>query len=74
MRKKETLLKEIMAWPVSERANLIDVLLKSLDKPDEKIDRLWKRESENRIDAYEAEKIPSVSVEEVIAKYKTKTE
>ena len=70
MNKKDELLKEALALTSQERAEVIDRLVKSLDEPDEAIDKLWKQEAESRIDAYEQGKIASVSVEEAILKYK----
>jgi putative addiction module component (TIGR02574 family) len=70
MEKKENLLKELLALTPNEKADIIDKVLKSLDEPDEKIDTLWKEESEKRIDAYENGDIPSVSVNDTFSKYK----
>ena len=36
-----------------EKAHLVDELLSSLDKPDEAIDALWRKEVEDRITAYQ---------------------
>ena len=64
------ILKETLALPPLERAELAGRLLSSLDIPDEKIDKMWEKEVEERIDAYEAGKIKAVSLEDVLAKYK----
>jgi putative addiction module component (TIGR02574 family) len=53
-----------------EQAELVDKLLDHLDTPDKTIDDLWKKESENRIDAYDLGKIKAVSLNDIIAKYK----
>lgn len=65
----DQILKEALELPPIERANLIDKLLISLDQPDEAIDEIWRREVQDRIAAYEAGKITTVSVKEVLAKY-----
>ena len=70
MNKKNELLKELLVLSPQEKASIIDELLKSLDKPDAEIDKLWKQESEARIDAYEKGQLKSVSIEEVFSKYK----
>lgn len=70
METKENLLKELLALTPSEKAEIIDKVLKSLDEPDEKIDTLWKQESEKRIDAYDNGDISSVSVNDTFSKYK----
>jgi len=49
---------------------MIDRLIKSLDQPDKTIDKLWMRETENRIDACEKGKLTSVTVEEAFSKYR----
>jgi putative addiction module component (TIGR02574 family) len=63
-------LKETMTLAPSQKAELIDILISSLDEPDKHIDKLWAKEAESRIDAYERGKIKVVSLEEVLAKYK----
>ncbi len=63
-------LKEALELPSVERATLVDQLLSSLDKPDEHIDALWRKEVENRINAYHSGKIKSVTLEEVLSKYR----
>jgi len=70
MTKKEKLLKEALVLPVQEKSELIEQLIKSLDKPDPEIDELWKKEAESRIDAYDEGKLTSVTVQEAISKYK----
>ncbi|MCI0781551.1 MAG: addiction module protein [Chloroflexi bacterium] len=53
-----------------EIALLIDQLLASLDKPDDAVDALWRREIEDRVKAYQAGHIGSVALEQVLAKYR----
>jgi len=53
-----------------EKARLVDELLSSLDQPDEEIDALWRKEVEERIKAYQAGRLHSVSLAEVLAKYR----
>ena len=54
----------------AERAALIDKLLVSLDKSDHEIEKQWAKEAEDRIDAYDKGKIKSISLEEVLKKYR----
>ncbi len=65
----ELILKEALQLPPIERANVVDRLLASLDQPDKIIDEIWRKEIEHRIAAYEAGKVQTVSVEEVLGKY-----
>ena len=53
-----------------EKAHLVDELLSSLDKPDEAIDALWRKEVEDRITAYNTGHLRAVSLEQVLAKYR----
>ena len=53
-----------------EKAELVDTLLSSLDKPDDSLDQLWANEAESRIDAYKKDKLKSISLSDVLAKYK----
>jgi len=64
------ILEEALTLRPAEKAELIDKLLYSLDKPDQEIDDLWAKEAESRIDAYEQGKIKAVTLEEVLKKYK----
>jgi putative addiction module component (TIGR02574 family) len=52
-----------------DRAALVEKLLASLDQPDSAIDKLWAKEAEDRIDAYEAGEMEAISAEEVFKKY-----
>ena len=70
MNKKDEILKDLLVLSPQEKALIIDELLKSLDEPDAEIDKLWKQESEARIDAYEKGQLKSVSAAEVFSKYK----
>jgi putative addiction module component (TIGR02574 family) len=64
------ILKEALELPSKERANLVDYLLSSLDQPDEEIDNFWRREVEDRINAYRAGKMRSLTLDEVLSKYR----
>ena len=64
------ILKEALTLKPSEKAQLIDKLISSLDKSDKEIDELWAREAEDRIDAYDQGKIKAISLEKVLQKYR----
>ena len=57
-------LKEALTLKPAQKAELIDKLLSSLDKPDKIIDEMWAKEAESRIDAYEKGKIRDVTLKE----------
>jgi len=60
-----------LSLPPADKALVVDKLLSSLDQPDEAIDALWRKEVEDRIKAYNDGKLKSVSLEEVLAKYRS---
>ena len=67
---REILFKEALTLRPSEKAQLIDKLLSSLDKPDKEIDELWVKEAEERIDAYDQGRIKAVALEKILKKYR----
>jgi putative addiction module component (TIGR02574 family) len=66
----KNILKKALNLKPSEKAELVDKLLASLDKPDKEMDKLWAKEAEARIDAYERGEIKAVTLQEVLEKYK----
>ena len=56
----EKVLAEALALPPTERAALVEELLSSFDFPArQKIDALWAKEAEDRIEAYERGELPA---------------
>ncbi|MDY6969847.1 MAG: addiction module protein [Spirochaetota bacterium] len=70
MNTTDNVFKEALKLKPTKKAELIDKLIYSLDKSDKEIDKLWAKEVENRIDAYEQGKIKAISLKEVLQKYK----
>ena len=64
------ILEHVLLLKPVEKAELIDQLLSSIDKPDREIDQLWAKEAECRINAYERGQIKAVSLEKVLEKYR----
>jgi putative addiction module component (TIGR02574 family) len=62
-------MKEALTLKPAQKAELIDKLLFSLDKPVKEIDEFWAKEAESRIDAYEKGKIKAVTLDQVLKKY-----
>jgi len=56
----------------SERLELVDDILASIDEPDPNIDRLWAKEAEDRLAAYHRGEIKAIPLEQVLAKYRGK--
>ena len=70
MASTDNVFKEALTLKPSQKAQLIDKLLSSLDKSDREIDEMWAREAEDRIDAYDLGKIKALSLEKVLKKYR----
>ncbi|RPA66633.1 addiction module protein [Cyclobacteriaceae bacterium YHN15] len=70
MENKEKVLKDLLKLTPLEKANIIDVLLKSLDEPDAAMDKLWVEEVEKRIDGFEKGELKSISMDEFFDKRK----
>ena len=69
----EKILTEALELPQTERAELVDQLLSSFELPSrKKIDDLWTKEAEDRIDAYERGEIISTSAKNVFDKISRK--
>ncbi len=66
----QQILQEVLTLPLKDRATLVNDILASLDRPDEQIDRLWRKEIDDRVAAYRAGNIRAISLEEVLSKYR----
>ena len=66
----DNVFKEALTLSPSEKAQLIDKLISTLDKSDKEIDELWTKEVEDRIDAYDKGQLKVVSLEKVLQKYR----
>ena len=66
----DKVLKDALTLKPTEKAELIDKLISSLDKPDAELDAAWAREAESRIEAYELGEIKAVALEKVLERYK----
>lgn len=50
----------------SERFDLVGQVLRSLDKPDPEIDRIWIAEAGRRLAAHRAGKVPGIPAEDIL--------
>ncbi|MDP2834520.1 MAG: addiction module protein [Pseudomonadota bacterium] len=58
------IIEQALKLKASERSLLIDLLHRSLDKPDPEIDRVWREEAMRRVTAYDEGRLECVSMEE----------
>lgn len=54
----------------AERLKLIEILSRSLNNPDEKNEKIWEVESEKRYRALEEGRVKSITLKEIIERYK----
>ncbi len=59
------ILQEVLRLPASDRFEIADQIMKSLDKPDPEIDRLWGEEAVRRLAALDAGRSKTYSLDEV---------
>jgi hypothetical protein len=53
----------------AERFALVDEILRSLDKPDPEIDRLWIEEAERRLAAHRHKDVPGIPARDVLGDF-----
>jgi putative addiction module component (TIGR02574 family) len=70
MASSKEILKGALNLTPAQKAELIDKLLSSLDKPDRELDELWAKEADDRLEAYDKGKLRAVSISEIIEKYR----
>jgi putative addiction module component (TIGR02574 family) len=65
----EQILEQVLALPAQDRAEIVERLLASFQvPPDPDLDKLWAREAEDRLDAYDRGELGAVPAEEVFAR------
>ena len=67
-----TILNQALELTASERSDVAEKLLSSLVTPDSRIDSVWAKEADARIEAFERGEIGSTSAEEVFEKYRNR--
>lgn len=70
MAASKELLEEILSLSADEKAELVDQLIVSLDNPNKELDELWAQEAESRLDAHDKGALKTVSLENILEKYK----
>ena len=66
----KSILTEALHLRPAERLQLIELLTKSLNKPDEKIGKIWAEESEKRYKALKAGKVKTIPLSKIVWQYK----
>ena len=63
----KTIISQSLTLKPAEKSLVIEALLKSLDVPDPKIEKIWANEAEKRLKAYKAGKIKTISFEDMFS-------
>jgi len=66
----EGLYKESLKLRPAERLQLMEMIAKNLDQPNEVIDQSWANEAEKRYYAMKKKDVKTISLNEIIARYK----
>lgn len=66
----KSIFKDALELRPAERLQLIEMLSRSLNKPDENIEKIWAEESEKRYKALEEGKVKTFTINEIIERYK----
>ena len=67
--KTEEIIEQAIKLKPSERFDLVEQILHSLDHPNPEIDRIWQEEAEKRLAAYRAGKIKGIPAEDIFGEF-----
>jgi len=65
--KPRELIAEALSLPVEERAIVVDFILRSLNSPEDDIDRQWIAEAERRLDEVRTGRVKAIPGDQVFA-------
>ena len=66
----ESILNEALNLRPAERLQLVELLTRSLSKPDERIEQIWAEEVEKRYQALKEGKVKTIPFNDIIRRYK----
>ncbi len=61
----QEMIKEALSLSPKEKSQIIEALLLSLDQPDSKIEEIWNKEVDSRLDAIENGSTKTISYKEI---------
>jgi putative addiction module component (TIGR02574 family) len=65
----QELISQALKLDPAERFAVVDQILRSLDRPDPEIDRIWLEEAERRLRAYREGKVKGIPAEEILGAF-----
>ena len=66
----KSVFEEALQLRPADRLLLIEMLTKSLNKPDENIEKVWGEEAEKRYRALEEGRLKTIGIKDIIERYK----
>ncbi|HCY77253.1 MAG TPA: addiction module protein [Ignavibacteriales bacterium] len=66
----KSVFKDALQLRPAERLQLIEMLSRSLNQPDENIEKIWAEEAEKRYRALKEGKVKTIAINEIIERYK----
>ncbi|OGV44717.1 MAG: hypothetical protein A2017_12555 [Lentisphaerae bacterium GWF2_44_16] len=66
---QKQIIEEALRLDVNERADIADILLRSIDSPDSDIDQAWADEAQKRVEFYKENKEKLIPSDEVFGRY-----
>lgn len=64
----ENIVEQALKLTATERFEIVETLLHSLDRPDPEIERLWGEEAVRRLQAYDQGQLATVNLEEALGR------
>ena len=64
----EKIVEQALKLPATQRFEIAEQLLRSLDKPDPEIERIWGEEAARRLQAYQRGELETVSLDEALVR------
>ncbi|MBN2570819.1 MAG: addiction module protein [Ignavibacteriales bacterium] len=66
----KSILKDVMQLTPAERLYLLELIAKSLSKPNSEIEKIWAVEAEKRYQALKNGKVKTYTIQEITERYK----
>ena len=65
----KTLIESALKLPATERLELVEQIMHSLDRPDPELDRVWIEEAERRLAAYRSTRVRGIPARDVVGDF-----
>lgn len=62
----QEIIEQALKLKATERFEIVEQILQSLDKPDQEIERIWADEAERRLQIYDAGQVQGIPLDEAL--------